>query len=201
MAMRQVLKKLLRNVKPAMYTSSILFAHCVSPDKPSENAKLKLELLDVKKLTYEHMIRQSALDATNSATQALTVTYMAITHLSTEYRTLLKELISLHEETLNYNVSDVHWDAIVETRNQMQLKKEGIMNLTGYMDYVHKMAEAASMLSYLSGMDNISNTLQQRIDDALNKIKVEIESNAELEREYLRIQEQCIKDNKKTEKE
>lgn len=68
------------------------------------------------------------------------------------------------------------------------------------MDHVHKMAEAASTLSYLSGMDNISNTLQQRIDDALNKMKAEIESNAELEREYLRMQEQCIKNSKKIKK-
>lgn len=70
----------------AQYTSGILLAHCVSPDKPAENARLKLEQLDVKKLTYEHMIRQATLDAANSASQALTVTYMAITHLSAEYR-------------------------------------------------------------------------------------------------------------------
>lgn len=196
--MRQILKKFLGNIRPAMYTSGILLAHCVSPDKPAENARLKLEQLDVKKLTYEHMIRQATLDAANSASQALTVTYMAITHLSAEYRTLLSNLISLHEETLRYNVGDAHWDAIVETRNQMQHKKEIIMNLTGYVDHVQKMAEAASTLSYLSGMDNMCSTLQQRIDDALSKVKAELKSNAELEREYLRVQEQCIKDNTST---
>jgi len=42
--------------------------------------------LDIKKLTYEHMIRQSTLDVTNSATQALTIIYMAITDQSIEYR-------------------------------------------------------------------------------------------------------------------
>jgi hypothetical protein len=68
------------------------------------------------------------------------------------------------------------------------------------MDHVHKMAEAASTLSYLTGLDNISSTLQQRLDDALKKVKIEIDSNTELEREYLRIQEQCIKDSKKTKK-
>jgi len=68
------------------------------------------------------------------------------------------------------------------------------------MDHVHKMAESASTLSYLTGLDNISSTLQQRIDDALNKIKIEIESNTELEREYLHIQERCIKNSKRTKK-
>jgi len=64
----------------------MLFVHCTSFDKPSENEKLKLEPPDIKKLTHEHMIKQSALDAANSATQALTVTYMAIIDLSAAYR-------------------------------------------------------------------------------------------------------------------
>jgi len=68
------------------YTSGMLFVHCTSFDKPSENEKLKLEPPDIKKLTHEYMIKQSALDAVNSATQALTITYMAIIDLSAAYR-------------------------------------------------------------------------------------------------------------------
>lgn len=71
---------------PIQYTSGMLFTHCASSTKPSEKEKLKLEPPDIRKLTYEFMIQQSALDAANSATQALTVTYMAIKNLSTEYR-------------------------------------------------------------------------------------------------------------------
>lgn len=65
----------------------MLFVHCIS-DKPSDkptNKKLQFEL-DMKKLTYEYMIKQSILDSVNNTTQTLTVTYMAITELSTEYR-------------------------------------------------------------------------------------------------------------------
>lgn len=64
------------------------------------------------------------------------------------------------------------------------------------MDYVHKMAVAASELSFLSGMDSLSNSLCQRIDDALNNVKIEVESNLELEQAYRHIQQQCIKNSK-----
>ncbi|XP_032689331.1 uncharacterized protein LOC116852782 isoform X2 [Odontomachus brunneus] len=193
MAMRQALRKLLKNITPAMYSSSLLFAHYTPSEKPSEKDKLKLDLPDIKKLTYESMIQRSALDAANSATQALTVTYMAIKNLSTEYRTLLNTLISLLMDTLNCNVSDAHWDLIVEIRTEMEEKKQTLMKLTGYMDYVHKMAVAASELSFLSGMDSLSNSLCQRIDDALSNVKIEVESNLELEQAYRHIQQQCIK--------
>lgn len=68
------------------------------------------------------------------------------------------------------------------------------------MDYVHKMAEAASEISYLAGMDNLSHSLTQRIDDAVNKIQTEKTNNNELEHEYVRIQEASIKKCKKSSK-
>ncbi|KAL6267494.1 hypothetical protein P5V15_000568 [Pogonomyrmex californicus] len=197
MAMRRILGKLWESIYPAMYTSSILFAHCTSFDKPNENDRLKLDPPDIKKLTHEYMIKQSALNTVNSATQALTVTYMAVIDLSVAYRTLLNELISLLEETLIRNVNDAHWDLIVEIRNKMQDKKQEIMRFATYMDYVHKMAVTSAELSYMCGMDSLTSTLQQRIEDALNRVKMEIDSNLELERTYWHIQEQCIKGNKK----
>ncbi|XP_077264470.1 uncharacterized protein LOC143898698 [Temnothorax americanus] len=198
MAMRQVLRKLWKDIRPAMYTSGMLFAHCNSPDKPSENDKLKLVPPDVNKLTHEYMIKQSALDAANSVTQTLTVTYTAIVDLSVEYRTLLNELISLLEEIIIHNVSDAHADLIVELRNEMQERKEKITRLTTYMDYVHKMAVASAELCYMCEMDSLTGTLQRRIDDALDRVKTEINRNAELERAYRLIQEQSIKSSKET---
>ena len=66
------------------------------------------------------MIQQSTIDAVNSATQSLTVTYTAIMKTSKEYKELLHELITLSRETLEFNVSDSHWDMIVELRSQVQ---------------------------------------------------------------------------------
>lgn len=70
-----------------------------------------------------------------------------------------------------------------------------------YMNYVHKMAVASTELCYICGMDNLTDTLQQRIEDALNRVKTETNSNIELERTYWHIQEQCIEGSKKTTKE
>ena len=64
------------------------------------------------------------------------------------------------------------------------------------MDYVHKMAEAASEISFLAGMDNLSISLTQRIDDALGKIQTEKTNNTQLEEEYVRVQEESIKNGK-----
>ncbi|XP_011152380.1 uncharacterized protein LOC105191004 isoform X2 [Harpegnathos saltator] len=197
MAMRHTLRKL-RNISSVMYSSGILFTHCTLSEKLNEKEKLKLEPPDIKKLTYESMIQCSTLDVVNSATQALTVTCMAIINLSTEYRTLLNKLISLLTDTLNHDVSDVHWDLIVEVRTEMEEKKQILMKLTGYMDYVHKMAVATSEISFLSGMDSLSNLLCQRINDVLDNVKKEVESNLELEQAYRHIQEQCIKNSKDT---
>lgn len=68
------------------------------------------------------------------------------------------------------------------------------------MDYVHKMAEAASEISFLAGMDNLSSSLTQRIDDAVNKIQTEKTNNNNLEQEYVRVQEESIKKCKKPSK-
>lgn len=45
-------------------------------------------------------------------------------HIKIFYRELLCELITLSRETLEFNVSDSHWDMIVELRSQVQSKKE-----------------------------------------------------------------------------
>lgn len=68
------------------YTSSVLFTYCTSFEKPSADKKLQFEPVDLKKLTHEYMIKQSILNTVNSATQTLTVTYIAIMDLSAEYR-------------------------------------------------------------------------------------------------------------------
>ncbi|KAM0728361.1 hypothetical protein ACS0PU_005143 [Formica fusca] len=201
MSRRQILGKLLKNISPAMYTSSILFTYCTSSDKPNTNKKIQFEPLDMKKLTHEYMIKQSILDAVNSATQTLTVTFMAITDLSIEYRALLNKLISLLEETLTYNVNDEHWDLILKLRNEMYNKKEKLVKLSDSMEDVYKMAIAAHQLSSLYDMENLSNTLLQRIDDAKCKVKAEADSNKQLEHAYWRMQGQCIEGSKeRTEK-
>ncbi|XP_070160937.1 uncharacterized protein [Polyergus mexicanus] len=200
MSRRQIFGKLLKNISPAMYTSSVLFTYCTS-DKPSTNKKIQFETLDMKKLTHEYMIKQSILDAVNSATQTLTVTFMAITDLSIEYRALLNKLISLLEETLTYNVNDEHWDLILKLRNEMYNKKEKLVKLSDSMEDVYKMAIAVHQLSSLYDMENLSNTLLQRIDDAKCKVKAEVDSNKQLEHAYWRMQGQCIEGSKeRTEK-
>ncbi|XP_071858347.1 uncharacterized protein [Bombus fervidus] len=198
MSLRQLLRVLLKRASPVMYATSFTFVNQPETNKPTENDKLQFEPVDVKKLTPEYMIQQSTIDAVNSATQSLTVTYTAIMKTSKEYKELLSELITLSRETLEFNVSDSHWDMIVELRSQVQSKKEILTKLTGYIEYVHKMAVAASELSYLSGLDNLSFTLTQRIDDALRIIKEEVNHIMILEQEYCGVQKECIKKSSKT---
>ncbi|XP_076685929.1 uncharacterized protein LOC143377959 [Andrena cerasifolii] len=198
MSLRQLCRTLFTKTGPIVYAASFVFTNHSDTKKPTEDDKLKFEPPDVKTLTHEYMIQQSTIDAVNSATQILTVAYTAIIRTSNEYKGLLNELISLSRETLQYNVSDRHWDMIVELRSEVQSKKEILTKLTGYVDYVHKMAEAASEMSYLSGMDNLSISLSQRIDDALRNIKEEVALVTVLEQEYCDVQEQCIRHSSKT---
>lgn len=105
----------------------------------------------------------------------------------------MSKLISLLRETAIHEVTDEHWDLIVMVRAEVQSKKQVVQKLVDYMSYVHKMAEAATEISYLSGMDNLSTTLCDRIDDALNKMQHEIDKNKMLEDEYSRVQEECVR--------
>lgn len=138
------------------------------------------------------MIKQSTIDIVNSTTQALTVTYAAIETTTKEYRNILSKLITLLEETTMYEVSDSHWDYIVAVRSELQEKKETMTQLVGYMDQVHKMALTASEVCYLAGMDNLSMTLCQRIDDALRNVQKEMDQVQKLENDYRYVQQQCI---------
>lgn len=54
--------------------------------KPNTEDKLNLEPPDIKDLSFDYMIKQSAIESVNSASQTLTVTYSAIEAASTEYR-------------------------------------------------------------------------------------------------------------------
>lgn len=198
MSLRQFFQLLLKRVGPILYATSSTYINQPETNKPTADDKLQFEPIDIKKLTPEYMIQQSTIDAVNSATQSLTVAYTAIMKASNEYKALLNELISLSRETLELNVNDTHWDMIVELRSKVQSKKEILTKLTGYIEYVHKMAVAVSEISYLSGMDNLSFTLTQRIDDALRNIKKEINHIMVLEQEYCNVQKECIKNSNKT---
>lgn len=63
-----------------------MFVNDSENKKPTEGDKLKFEPPDIKKFTHEYMIQQSTIDAVNSATQTLTVTYIAIMRTTDEYK-------------------------------------------------------------------------------------------------------------------
>ncbi|XP_012264309.2 uncharacterized protein LOC105690794 isoform X2 [Athalia rosae] len=189
MAFRQVLKSIIRTSRPILYASTTMFIDSTSTAKPSANQKLTLEPPDVKNLSYDYMIKQSTIDSVNTASQMLTVTYSAIETASKEYRIILSRLIALLQETLSYEVGDTHWDMIVALRAEVQLKKQIVTQLVGFMEYIHKMVVATSEITFLAGMDNLSTSLCQRIDDALIKMQREIDQNNQLEEEYRHIQQ------------
>ncbi|XP_014212210.1 uncharacterized protein LOC106642086 [Copidosoma floridanum] len=205
MAYRNIFKQLLNNLRPihpvVIYATTVF----ISPDppkNPNDDQKLIFETPNASNLSYDYLFKQSTVSAVNSASQTLTVTYTAIETTSREYRKLLNRLISLMNEAIMHDVSDAHWDEILEIRSQIHEKKKLLTKFIAYMEYVHKMSEAASEISFLAGMDNLSTSLTQRIDDALRKVQIEKQSNSELEHEYVRIQEEAIKNaNKKNDTE
>ncbi|XP_076662074.1 uncharacterized protein LOC143365614 [Halictus rubicundus] len=197
MVLRQIVRTLLKRAAPAMYATSFLFENQSETKRPTVNDKLNLEPPDIKKLTVEYMIQQSIVGSINNATQTLNVAYMAIMRISSEYKSLLNTLITLLNETLEYHVKDEHWDLIVETRSEVQSKKEKLNKLTGYIQYVQRLVVAASDLSYLSDMDNLSFSLSTQIENIEKSIQEEIERIAVLEQEYCDIQEKCIRHSNK----
>ncbi|XP_043257104.1 uncharacterized protein LOC122399992 isoform X2 [Colletes gigas] len=188
MLLCRAVRILLRRAGPVMYATSFVFNNHSESKKPMPEDKLNLEPPDIKKLTIEYMIQQSTIDSINNATQTLTIVHMAVMRTSSEYKTLLNLLISLLRESLEYNLNDKHLDMIVEVRSKVQSEKEKLNNL----------AVAASDLSYLSGMDNLSFSLSQQLDDVLKRIKTEVDHIEMLEGEYCDIQEQCIRNSSKT---
>ncbi|XP_011310915.1 uncharacterized protein [Fopius arisanus] len=169
-------------------------------DPPREEQRVRFQVKEFEKLSFDYLIKQSSIEAVNSASQALTVTYTAIESTSKEYRKLLGQLINLMEETMIFEVSDDHRDLIIEVRMEMQDKKEVLTQLLGYMEYVQKMAEAVTNVSFLAGMDNLSISLSERMEDAQKQKEREVKDNEKLEKEYYKIQEQCVRQNKTREK-
>ncbi|XP_051164821.1 uncharacterized protein LOC127283777 [Leptopilina boulardi] len=192
MACRRILNSFIKTNRPIWFAIGSSFIQYDPSKKPNSEEKINLEPPDKKNLSFDYMMKQSAIESVNSASQTLTVTYSAIEAVSKEYRKLLANIISLLQESLIREVNDEHWDVIVLIRGEMQKKKQTINRLVGYVEYVQKMAVATTEVSFLSGMDNLSATLCQRIDDAVNNIQKEIEQNQILEDEYTVIQQKCI---------
>ncbi|XP_043466393.1 uncharacterized protein LOC122501167 [Leptopilina heterotoma] len=192
MACRNILNLLCKRNRPIWFAMASSFIQYDPDKKPNSEEKINLLPPEKKDLSFDYMMKQSAIESVNSASQTLTVTYSAIEAVSKEYRKLLVNIISLLQESLIREVSDEHWDVIVLVRGEMQKKKQTINRLVGYVEYVQKMAVATTEVTFLTGMDNLSVTLCQRIDDAVNNIQKEIAQNKILEEEYTVIQQKCI---------
>lgn len=195
MACRRILNLLCKTNRPIWFAMASSFIQYDPDKKPNSEEKINLQDLQApekKDLSFDYMMKQSAIESVNSASQTLTVTYSAIEAVSKDYRKLLVNIISLLQESLIREVSDEHWDVIVLVRGEMQKKKQTINRLVGYVEYVQKMAVATTEVTFLTGMDNLSVTLCQRIDDAVNNIQKEIAQNKILEEEYTVIQQKCI---------
>ncbi|XP_015127286.1 uncharacterized protein LOC107048574 [Diachasma alloeum] len=201
MAFRHAVRSLCR-MRGAVMVGAGIFAKCEGFDNSGlkEEQRVKFEVKEFEKLSFDYLIKQSSIEAVNSASQALTVTYSAIESTSKEYRVLLGQLINLMEETMIFEVSDEHRDLIIEVRMEMQSKKEVLTQLLGYMEYVQKMAEAVTNVSFLAGMDNLSISLSERMEDAQKQKEREVRDNQKLETEYYKIQEQCVRQHETREK-
>lgn len=66
------------------------------------------------------------------------------------------------------------------------------------MNYVERMAEAVTVLSQSAGMDNLAMSLCERMDDALKHKAQELRENKQLEGEYHKLQEKCVKERLQT---
>ncbi|KAG8034754.1 hypothetical protein G9C98_007830 [Cotesia typhae] len=191
MAFRHTWRLLSKNIIPAM-SVGIVFARS-DEKKDTEGEKIiKVQMPNFDKLNYDFMIKQSAVEVINSASQALTIAYIAIESTSREYRLLLSKLMSLIEETLIYEVSEEHEDLIIAARSDVNNKKIILNDLLIYMDYVQRMVEAASVVSNSAGMENLAMTLCERMDDALKNKNREIRDNNLLEKQYNNLQEKCV---------
>ncbi|XP_033331585.1 uncharacterized protein LOC117223425 [Megalopta genalis] len=197
MILRQVVRTLLKRVTPAMCATSFLFENQSETKRPTVNDKLNLQPADITKLTVEYMIQQSIADSMDNATKTLSVAYMSVMRISDEYKSLLNKLISLLKDTLEYQVNDEHWDLVLEMRSEVQTMKEKLNKLTVYIQYVQRLAVAASDLSYLSGMDNLYFSLSGQIENIAKSVQQEIDHIAILEEEYNFIQEKCIRNESK----
>lgn len=67
-------------------TTAPLFTSPDPPKNPNHDQKLQFEAPNASNLSYDYLIKQSTVNAVNSASQALTVTYSAIETTSKEYR-------------------------------------------------------------------------------------------------------------------
>ncbi|XP_043284199.1 uncharacterized protein [Venturia canescens] len=195
MAFRRFFNTVIKTSRPVLYTTGSIFVKSseTSESRTDTKGKIEWEPPDFSKFTYEHMIKKSTMDTVNSISEVLTITYTAIENTSDEYRHTLSMLMSLLKDTLAHRVGDSHWDLIVAARSEVQKKKRRITQLVAFMDYVQKMGVAATEASYMAGLDNLSLTLAQRMDDALNNMNREIKHNAVLELEYTMLQEECIR--------
>ncbi|XP_011504585.1 PREDICTED: uncharacterized protein LOC105367530 isoform X2 [Ceratosolen solmsi marchali] len=127
MAFKQI-TLILKRLKPiqriVFYATTPMFVHPHPPKKPNDDQKLQFEASN---LSYDYLLKQSTINAVNSASEALTVTFTAIETTSKEYRELLTKLIILMNQAILQEVNDSHWDEILLLRSEIQEKKEIIV--------------------------------------------------------------------------
>ncbi|KAF7992426.1 hypothetical protein HCN44_001751 [Aphidius gifuensis] len=198
MAFRQCLRMIRKNMISTVIGASIFTSFNEKTEFPKSDNKLKFEPINIEKLSFDYMIKQSTIDSVNSATQVITVTYSAIESTCNEYRQILSSLMHLMEDTQLYEVSDEHRDTMIALRSELQTKKKLLNQLIGYMENAQRMAESVTSLGYLSGMDSLSISLCERIDDAVRHKDHQLQENIKLEKQYYLLEEQIIKNEAHT---
>lgn len=63
-----------------------MFTNPEPPKEPKNDQKLQFDPQSALNLSYDYLIKQSTINAVNSASESLTVTYSAIETTSKEYR-------------------------------------------------------------------------------------------------------------------
>ncbi|KAI4497512.1 hypothetical protein M0802_007523 [Mischocyttarus mexicanus] len=196
-SLRSICKLLFKKTSSIVCLSPLIHNPSSKEDTEIKEDTTKLNLPDVKTLTYNYMIKQSTLKAINNASDLITTTFLAIETLSEEYRSSLLQLINLDKNYLESNMNESPSDDIVQIRLEVENKKNALMQLLMFMESIRKMADSTTEICYLYGMNNLCSSLSQRVEDAFKNIKKELYNNEKLLREFKYIEQQnMINDGK-----
>nr|CAD7420619.1 unnamed protein product [Timema poppensis] len=106
----------------------------------------------------------------------------------------MSRLMKLLEESMDPNVSE-HYksslnDRIVEVRVESAELRNCLLEMSGFMDHVTKLATASAEISYLAGAEYVSTSMCERVNSANRE--VEFDKTKKLEEQLLKVQAEFV---------
>ena len=153
--------------------STFLYQESTMPDLPKDPINIPKS-----ELSNDYLIRQSSILSSEAASRLLMFITKSVDDVVLEYLNVQKELANLYELSSDeqFSLTEAGQDRMLELRRSVHKLKKDLQDLELLFEYVKKLMDANSEVSFLVGEGFCSQQCSERIQGAIIHVTEKLDS-------------------------